>query len=363
MDKRNILMCGPLVPPLHGQSFSFTFIAKEYLCNKKYIVNQNFSERGIIGKVLGTLRAITEYLYYFLTKKIDMVYFSSSRSVLGAVKDICLINIASVFKVKLVNHVHGYDFENLLLNRPLFFKNLVEFSYNKVHTTIVLLDCMKWPFERFKKMHIEVLPNFYDPALDESEQHMQLKHQSPVEILYFSNIMQTKGIIELIDAFILLSKSNSNVKLNIVGEFIGDKGCSAREIKTIFYERIKNEDNIIYHGILTGTEKSKMLFSNAIFILPTYYMSEAFPISIIEAMRAGCAIITTRHNCLPDIIRPENGIIVNVHDINGLVGALELLITDNELLRTIQNHNRVEAQRKYSSKTSMHLLSEILSKC
>src|SRR5258708_18459123 len=92
IDNHNILMCGPVAPPIHGQSLSFSLITREYPCKKKYIVNQNFKTRSKLEKISVTLISITKYLYFFTTKKIDLVYFSSSRSKGGCIKDLFLIN-------------------------------------------------------------------------------------------------------------------------------------------------------------------------------------------------------------------------------------------------------------------------------
>ncbi len=348
IDNHNILMCGPVAPPIHGQSLSFSLITREYPCKKKYIVNQNFKTRSKLEKISVTLISITKYLYFFTTKKIDLVYFSSSRSKGGCIKDLFLINIAHLLKIKLINHVHGADFENFLKVKPRFLGKLIEYSYNKVHTTIVLVDGMKKTFMPFKSMRLRVLPNFYDPILDEFDKHNDLMGNAPLEIIFLSNIMKTKGIIELIDAFLLLSKKVQNVRLNIAGEFLNDEECSTKEIKDIFYKKIKDINNIIYHGILKEEKKSSLLYNSSIFVLPSYYVSEAFPLSIIEAMRTGCAIITTKHNYLGDIIKPENGILVDIKNVDSLVDALEHLIIDAELLKKIQNNNIIEAKERYS---------------
>jgi glycosyltransferase involved in cell wall biosynthesis len=360
IDRRNILMCGPVAPPVFGQSLSFTLITQNYLCNEKYIVDQNFKTRSKIEKISVTLKSVAWYLYFFISKKIDLVYFSSSRSMGGCIKDLCLINIASLLKIKLINHVHGTDFENLLNTGPGWFRILVKYSYNKVHTTVVLVEGMRKPFKQFKEMKLKVLPNFYDPVLDEFQQDNKLKDETTFEILYFSNIMKTKGIIEAIDAFLLLSEKIPNIRLNIAGDFISDEEYNATEIKDFFFEKIRNINNIIYHGVLRGEDKSKLFYNSSIFVLPSYYISEAFPVSIIEAMRAGCAVITTKHKYLGEIVKPANGILINIRDVNALVDALEHLITDTQLLKKIRIHNIAEAKNNYSLTSNLDSLRIIL---
>jgi glycosyltransferase involved in cell wall biosynthesis len=356
---QHILMYGPLSPPVHGQSLSFTLISERFECGEKYIVNTNYTSKGLWGRAVITVSAIFKCLYFFTTKKIDLVFFSCSRSAGGAIKDLCLINMAAFFKVKMINHVHGADFDNLIDNKPRFFAKLVESSYNKVHTTIVLVEGMKKPFQRFKSMQIRVLPNFYDPVLDSFDNPKEQDDNGSFEIFYLSNIMKTKGIIELIDAFLLLTKKGKNIRLNIAGAFISDGESTADDIKELFYNKIKGAANIVYHGVLKGEAKSELLYKGDIFVLPSYYVSEAFPLSIIEAMRAGCAIITTHFNYLDEIVKPENGRLVNIRNAEAIADALEYLISNPTELKKIQEHNIIEAKNKYSLAKSLELLQQI----
>ena len=59
-------------------------------------------------------------------------------------------------------------------------------------------------------MKIEVVPNFYDQELDEE---IADKDSSKISLLYLSNIMVSKGIFELIDAFEKLAHVNDNITL------------------------------------------------------------------------------------------------------------------------------------------------------
>ena len=66
---------------------------------------------------------------------------------------------------------------------------------------------------------------------------------------------------------------------------------SLEDIKNAFnekYELLRSQfsTRICYLGVVKGNEKSQLLFESTMFILPSYYPAEAFPISIIEAMRA-----------------------------------------------------------------------------
>jgi len=62
---------------------------------------------------------------------------------------------------------------------------------------------------------------------------------------------------------------------------------------------------------------------NYIFCLPTYYPNEGQPISILEAMANGCAIVTTDHGGIKDVVTKENGIFVGKSNPCDLKNALQ----------------------------------------
>ncbi len=77
---------------------------------------------------------------------------------------------------------------------------------------------------------------------------------------------------------------------------------NVKEVKKIFKKKIKNNNHIVYLGKTFGEDKVILLQKSDIFVLPTYYKSEAFPISIIEAMACENAIVTTNYKYLPDVV-------------------------------------------------------------
>lgn len=339
-----ILLVGPILPPITGQSLAFTRVYESYNSNEVELINTNLEKQSNLKKSFNTIYIILEIIYKILFNKYNTVYFTCSRSFSGSIKDVVLIQCASLKKSKVVNHLHGSDFYDFLHNSPNFYKNILINSYNKVDTSVVLLDGMKSQFKDFKSMDIEVIPNFYDDNLNIE---ITEKKNEKLNILYLSNIIKSKGIFELINSIKTLS-SKYNVKLNIAGGFVADEYLSQEEVKKEFLNSISNEKNINYLGLVYGDEKVELLNKSDIFVLPSYYKSEAFPISIIEAMRCGNAIITTNYKYLPDVISDKNGALVTPQSIEELSSALEQLIINNKRLEEIQKHNILTAKKEYS---------------
>ena len=124
--------------------------------------------------------------------------------------------------------------------------------------------------------------------------------------------------------------------------------------------KIKFPDRIFYLGGVTGAKKTKILLESSVFVLPTFYKTEAFPITIIEAMRFGNAIVTTSHNYLSDIISVKNGRLIPVKSSSALIDAvLSLFLNKNEMV-AIQHFNVEESKRRYSPLAYNLAISEVI---
>ncbi|MAC83424.1 MAG: hypothetical protein CL624_04750 [Arcobacter sp.] len=354
---KKIFLVGPIFPPIHGQSLAFTRFVQSIENENKIVINTNNNYKSKFGKVFSTFKTLLLIFIKSIFTKYDVVYFTCSRSFLGSIKDILLINLISLKNIKIINHLHGSDFKEFINESPKWYQKILYHSYKKVDVSIVLLESMKDQFQDFPNMKLKVVSNFYDKELDEK---LIEKDQEKINLLYLSNIMSSKGIFELINAFNILSQKYENIYLNIAGGYMSDNYMSIDEVKEKFESQISQNGRIKYIGKIFGDEKTKLLQDSDIFILPTYYKSEAFPISIIEAMACGNVIVTTNYKYLPEVVNSSNGMLVEPKLVDSLKEGIEGLLEDKLGLKEIQNHNKKEARNKYSLKKHIKSLKKIV---
>lgn len=78
------------------------------------------------------------------------------------------------------------------------------------------------------------------------------------------------------------------------------------------------------------SDVSRLLRRAAIFALPTHW--EGFPLSILEAMRAGLPVVASDVNGIPEaVIHGTNGLLVARGDVEGFARALKALLTNADL--------------------------------
>ncbi|MCG7489667.1 glycosyltransferase family 4 protein [Vibrio sp. Of14-4] len=357
---KDILFVGPISPPVTGQSIAFSTLLHELKISNKDIINTNIDTRYSIFKAMIYILNIFKIIFFLLSRNYDVVYFTCSRSFMGSIKDVILINVCSLLGVKLINHLHGSDFYDFVRSSSFFYRKILIKSYHKVHTSIVLLDVMVEQFRDFPSMNIEVVTNFYDSEIDDKFNKNNQDRFENIRLIYLSNIIATKGIFELMEAFNIICQKFDNVDLFIAGEFMSDEKMSADEVEKKFDILLESNVRIKYLRGVYGEDKIELLLNSDIFVLPSYYKSEAFPISIIEAMATKNAIVTSNYRYLPYIVNSSNGALVIPGSSQKLAEALEELIVDRDKLESIQVFNRYHARNHYSLHNYINKLSKII---
>ena len=352
-----ILLYGSLPPPYNGQSAAFSPVVGSFAAEEILLVNITKYRSGIVN----TLWTMLCTLYYFAFFRFDTVYFTSSRSMPGFVKDIPLLLLGRWLKKRMVNHLHGANFKSFYDNSGLL-KPLIRYCYRNVDTSIVLFEGMRTEFSDFPAMKIQVIGNCYEELFDRQDES---GFQKTCNVVFLSGIMKSKGILEFLDACELVLRHRHDIMFTIAGLPCSDNFLKKKAIAALFFRRYKKlkkqfPDQIQYLGEITGQKKVELLYGSGIFVLPTWHPSEAFPISILEAMRAGNAIVTTRHNFLPSLVKPENGILVNPHSVPEIAEAIETLLSDRVRLQNIQQYNRSFARIEYNQEKYVTAVKSII---
>ena len=141
-------------------------------------------------------------------------------------------------------------------------------------------------------MHIA--PNFINVITD-----VDLSPRTYKSIAFIGNLVPTKGIYELVDA---VKSLNNGTTLNLIGPATND---IAVELKS----RIGSDEGKSIHtlGRRPNNEAIAYMEKMDIIALPTYYSSEAFPISILEAMSKGSLVLSCPRAAIPDMLTAVDG--------------------------------------------------------
>lgn len=174
-------------------------------------------------------------------------------------------------------------------------------------------------------------------------------HPETVTILYFSRIIQLKGLDILISAFAKIEQAMPNVRLLIAGDGPFREYCEklARKFEV---------KNIFFLGTIPNEDAWKYYLEADIFVLPNSGKGgiEGWGLVINEATSMSLPIVTTDAVGAVDdlVINGLNGYVVKPDDVSELQNALESLIENGalralmgkesrKLFETINNYNKM----------------------
>lgn len=334
MEKKRILMVAPLPPPVHGSAMMTQYIKDSNLINNAFDldwVNLSTSRKmNEIGKTTFVklwrfALSYTKTFFKLLTYKYDACYFAITCHGLGFLKDAPFVIMAKLLnRGRIIIHQH-----NKGMSRDVD-KFLYKWLFHKVYNNaeVVLLSWHLYPdIEKIvPQNNVHICPN----GIPLTKIYSKVKEKNTPQILFLSNLIESKGVFTLLDACKILKEQGYDFHCRFIGG----------ETKEISSERFEEEvykrgliDYVIYAGKKFGAEKDKEFAESDIFVFPTFYDNECFPLVLLEALQHKAPIISTSEGGIPDIIIDrKTGLISKQQDSSDLAKKIKLLI-DNKSLR------------------------------
>lgn len=159
-------------------------------------------------------------------------------------------------------------------------------------------------------------------------------------IFYLGTIEPRKNVAGLIYAYNRFRDENIKiVDMQLV--LAGAKGWKNRSIYRA-WEQSPYRRDIKFLGYVSPEEKELLYKRAGIFVYPSYY--EGFGLPVLEAMHRGLPVITSNVSSLPEVAGSA-AITLNPYDINEIARALELLINNNSLKKSLSEQGKIQAEK------------------
>ena len=317
--RKSVILIGTLPPPLDGQSVAFKVLIDYYKTNTINCKIINISSRKIRNKSNSSSQVFRYYDYMFVLLKLfysliagyRLLYLQIAQSKRGFVRDKWIIKIGSFFNCKIIAHLHGGNYNGFYNSLDLSTQEEVKICLRTIDAMIILSENLRgmFDFEPTLKDKLYVVSNGAGQKNVMPERKNSIT--KGINILYLSNLVETKGYLEVLEAIsILVNQYKLPVKANFCGRFSVDNDRSqfntVEEAKLHFFNKIAEyqlKDIVAYKGVVEGVEKQQLLNDAHFFVLPTRYINEGQPISIIEAMRSGCVVVASNYRAIPEMIQ------------------------------------------------------------
>ena len=149
-------------------------------------------------------------------------------------------------------------------------------------------------------------------------------------IVYAGNLLVTKGLGELMDAFVELAKSRPRLRLAVVGQGPYKETLASRAAAAGMENRVTLPGRCDAAGI------ARWMRAADVFCLPSY--SEGCPNVVVEALACGRPIVATTVGGIPELVKEASGLLVPPRDSAALWGALDQALSTSwdsaEIART-----------------------------
>lgn len=359
-DKINVLLAGPFPPPCGGVAAMNELIYRDVGIKSSYNViplDSSYLKRRIhirssteFINLLNQFIQIMSLIRFIIKFRCRIIHISLS-SYYSFYKGAIFWLIASLFRRKRIFHLHGGYFETFYEGSRSRIKRFIEYIFQQSDCVIVLSKYWKSFVEDKLKVipkKIVILNNCYSEDFNILEERMREsgseKSKNGFQLLFIGALTKNKGVMDLIDICVEVRKTLDHFILYVVGEE-REKGIKEKIHIAVQHEDLSN--HVVLMGEIRGENKLKMFYDSDVFVLPSYV--ENFPVTVVEAMRAGLPVITTSVGAIPEIIDDhKNGFLLTPGDVSSFAKKIDLLANDINMRNVMSRKNIRKAMKEFN---------------
>ena len=243
---------------------------------------------------------------------------------------------ARALGIPYILHLHSSGYVSYLEEAsPKLARAIAEMFSNGARVVVLGNAWKAFVGEKFPQIRdrIVIIPNATPvPALPRD-----ITENGPVRILFLGRVGPRKGVPQLVEALAGI-RDVPNWEAIIAGD--GDVDQTQAEVT-----RLGLTDKVKLTGWVGPDEVARLLSTGDILVLPSF--NENLPMSVIEGMAAGLAVVATPVGAVEDIIvSGETGLLVPVGESAPLGSALKSLVEDADLRRRLGENAKSFHRRK-----------------
>lgn len=365
MPDRRLLCLIQLPPPIHGTTVINAQVAQSELLRSHFDVDVmplQFSDSiNDIGrpslKKLGQALSIAGTLAKKLaTTRPDAVYFTVAPTGSAFFRDCLYVAILKTFGTQRIYHVHGKGISDAT---DKTWRRLLYQWFFRGARVIQLSPLLDYDIDGIADRNgVKYVANGI-VANERADARTERSPGAPVRFLYLSNIKEDKGPLVLVEALGQMHTRGAQFEAVFAGADAGDGSLAQLEkrVRELGLERV-----VRYVGPTYGEAKNELLRTSDVFVFPTFYRQEAFPLVILEAMQFGLAVVSTYEGAIPEIVvEGETGLLVPQRDPEELAAALDKLLGSRALITKMGSAGRERFANNYTARHLEERLVEALS--
>lgn len=312
--------------------------------NESYDIDffTSFIDGVKIWRVIYSIFAIIHFRFIYKKYNLFHIHVASYTS---TVRKLMYADFLKKHKKKVIIHIHGGSYIK-------FYNGLTKEKQEKLTSKLNNVDMVIALSEEWK-MRLEdcigikncvVLKNGID--ISKFSDAVTSVADNQKSFLMLGRLCKNKGVYDLIEAVEMIKREEPEIQIFLAGD------GEVEKVKMLVQKK-GLQHNLHVVGWIDSAEKISLLKKVSVLILPSYH--EGLPMSILEGMAAGKAIISTKVGAIPNVVNSENGILIDAGDVSSLIAAMKLCLNSEEMLRSMSEKNRKKIEEYYNSE-KMHAL-------
>lgn len=238
-----------------------------------------------------------------------------------------------------VTTAHGFT-GNGMKNR--FYEWLQKRAFRRVDAVVAVSRrlAMDLSLAGVPEAKLHIVPNAFSPAvapLDKESARIELGlDQSRTVVGWIGRLTPEKGPDHMMRAFSM--RGDPRAALVMIGE-----GWMKADLRRLAAD-LGLEDRVLFPGIVP--EASRLLRAFDVLALSSH--TEGIPMVLLEAMWAGTPIVARAVGGVPEMLSPQEALLVESVDEEALAEGLRLALSDPDAARTRADRARVRVVRDFS---------------
>ena len=365
LGKVGVVVVGQTPPPMGGQAVMLKYLLEgSYetvrLHHARMSFSKQLSQTGKFGpaKVLELVNVVWRIVHLRFKYSAKVLYFPpSGPSRLPLYRDIFILGLTRWLFTDLVLHFHASGLSEYYSRLTRAERWLVRRAMFKASAAIRISpaapDEGKFTAARNNFTVLNGIPDIASGASGPTET------DTPV-VLFVGLICSGKGIDRVLETAHELMRAEVQFRLVIAGEF--DSPATKSRVEG-FCLRNGLSPHVDFPGVVTGAAKKQLFRTARVFLFPTLFESETFPVVILEAMAAGVPTVASDWRGIPDMIEDGvSGFLVPNGDPGCCAEKVQLILEDERLRSRLGQSARSKYDAKYTLEEHRRSMNEVFSR-
>ena len=324
-------------PPIHGSTIMTQTLLRtlEDFGVSPTLIDRRFSKKiEDVGKFRMAKIGSAFYLLFralgcFVNNRPTHLIVFVSSSPFAFLSDVSIVLLAKIFRIRIVHYVHTMGF-SALGERSFVLKGLAEWCFLVADDIVVLSEGMALDMPLGSaKDKVKVIPN--TNGFSEAERPESRNADSKFVVLYFSNLIESKGVMDFLDMASQIEPGSKKIEFIVAGAPVDESFFSNVKSRV---KHLSTRHDIALLGSVDVGAKQALFRGIDVLVFPSYYPLEAQPMVVIEAMSFGKPVIAYSVGAVPEMIG-NSGIVVDLRDATKLANELQSVWSSQEFYESL----------------------------